>query len=507
MIPEEWINLLAEEVVYGPEASSVPTSIKAKDERLSAERERLRLRLAEIIAELAAPTSGNVPLDIMREPYRRLRHEAAPYWTCPFLALDEEESTLAEGRRLFSEVRAALERHYKFEQPWHGVVCTLFVIQAHIARILPATFYLIIKGRYGGGKTSLLNVIAKLGLGLVFENVSVAALARELKHGRLVCIDEYDVRRSAELQPVLDSIVRQGYRRDAAPYTRYDPYKKEVERLPVYGPKALTIRSFLDPALESRGFIISASPVEGEEAYGFVVRNLWSDTGDLPTRLTRWGANAIGLWSDARFRALAESPEFASKRHRVLEVTGANRDTEQVLVALLTAEVSGVDVATELRAAVELRRASVGTEDAGDIEDVTDAILAVTGAAQDRLTETSPRVRVLFRAIKNEVNRKRKERDDRGISDNRLATVLTQAGVSESWKVRPRNKVGFDLPIEFVRGLREGGPNRTNSPNPVVLDEDVRPVRPVSPTPRGTEPAEPGSWQEGPPPPSTQGEK
>ena len=414
----------------------------------------------------------------------------------------------ADGPSLFREVRASLEQHYKFEQPWHSVLCALFVIQAHVARSLPATFYLIVKGRYGGGKTSLLNVIGKLGGGLVFENVSVAALARELAEGRLVCIDEYDVRRPAEIQPVLDSIVRQGYRRDAAPYTRYDATKKEVERIPVYGPKALTIRSFLDPALESRGFIISASPVDGEEAYGFVVRNLWSDVGDLPARLARWAAGAAVAWPDARLKALAESPTLADTRRRVLEATGANRDTEQVLVALLVAEIAGVDVAAELKEAVELRRASVGTEDAGDLEDLTDAILAASGSAQDRLIAGSPRVRILFRELKAEIDRRRKERDERPISNNRLATILTQAGVSESWKVRPGNKVGFDLPVEFVRGLREGGPNSPNRPNPVVLDENVRTVRTVRTTPltgvsarqTGTDdrPAEPGSWQEGP---------
>jgi len=376
----------------------------------------------------------------------------------------------ADGPSLFREVRETLERYYKFEQPWHSVLCALFVIQAHVARALPATFYLIVKGRYGGGKTSLLNVIGKLGGGLVFENVSVAALARELAEGRLVCIDEYDVRRPVDVQPVLDSLVRQGYRRDAAPYTRYDATKHEVERIPVYGPKALTIRSFLDPALESRGFIISASPVEGEEAYGFVVRNLWSDVGDLPSRLTRWAAEASASWPDSRLREIAESSGLAEKRHRVLEAAGANRDTEQVLVALLVAEIAGVDVATELKAAVELRRASVGTEDAGDLEDVTEAILAASGSAQDRLIEGSPVLRVWFRELKREVNRRREDRKDPPMSDRRLATMLTQVGVSESWKGATGNRVRFDLPGEFVRQLRDPIPTSPTSPTSSDID-------------------------------------
>jgi hypothetical protein len=476
---DDRISALSEEVVLGPEAQRVSIAEKIADPRLAAERERLYARLAVITADLLRPVPGALPVDIQWEPFVRLRAETLPDWTSPFLAVDEEDLLLAIGRRLFREVRTTLERHYKFEQSWHSVLCALFVMQAHIAQALPATFYLIIKGRYGGGKTSLLNVIAKLGGGLVFENVSVPALARELGHGRLVCIDEYDVRRPAEVQPVMDSIVRQGYRRDAAPYARYDTTKRAVERIPVYGPKALTIRSFLDPALESRGFIISASPVDGEEAYSFVVRNLWSDVGDLPSRLATWAADAAARWPDSRLRAVAESEDFAHKRHQVLEVTGANRDTEQVLVALLVSEMSGLDVGSELRAAVELRRASVGAEDAGDLEDVTEAILVAAGTTQERLMDGSPTVRVWFREVKKEVNRRRDDRKDPPISDRRLSTMLTQAGISESWRRNPRNRVGYDLPVPWIQQLRQGTPNTPNLPDPPVKDDEGRGVRDV----------------------------
>ena len=236
------------------------------------------------------------------------------------------------------------------------------------------------------------------------------------------------------------------------------------------GPKALTIRSFLDPALESRGFIISASPVEGEEAYGFIVRNLWSDVGDLPARLARWAREASAGWPDSRLREVAESTGLAEKRRRVLEATGANRDTEQVLVALLVAEIAEVEVATELRSAVELRRASVGTQDAGDLEDVTEAILAATGSAQERLIEESPVLRVWFRELKKEVNRRRDERKEPHMSDRRLATMLTQVGVSESWKGATGNRVRFDLPGEFVRRLRDPIPTSPTSPTSSDID-------------------------------------
>lgn len=124
-----------------------------------------------------------------------------------------------------------------------------------------------------------------------------------------------------------------------------------------------------------------------------------------------------------------------------------------------------------------------GTEDAGDLEDVTEAILAATGIAQDRLMEGSAVVRVWFRDLKKEVNRRRDDRQEPHISDRRLATILTQAGISESWKRNPKNRVGYDLPLGWVRELTGGTPNTTNMPNPAVKDDGVRGVREVRHTP------------------------
>lgn len=427
------------------------------------------------------PIPGAEPIDLPRESFRRLRDEVLPLWSSPLLALDVEDLFHAESRRLYRETRQALERHYKFEKPWHSALATLFVFQAMVAGALPAVFYLIIKGRFGGGKTSLLNLLAKLAGGLVFENVSVAALARELQFGRLICIDEFDVRRPVDVQPVMDSVVRQGYRRNAAPYTRYDAAKRANEHLPIFGPKALTIRKFLDPALEDRGFIISASPVAGDEAYGFVVRNLWSDLGSLPTELGEWGREAQKLYPDTWLRERASEASFTRQVDSVVKAIGANRATELALIALLVSDIVGVDLVSELKEAAELRRVSIGTEDAADLEDLTEVILEAAAIVQKSLTGDATTARVTFRDLKTRVDAKRKVRSERPIDDGRLSTLLTELGVSESWKVRPKNRVAFDLPVGFVESLRGEGANPPNTPNPPAVEGGVGEVRPVSP--------------------------
>jgi hypothetical protein len=452
---------------------------------------------------LAAAVTGAVApllddLETHTEEIRELSHSALAKYGKPAPTPESTPVPGTDGESLFREVRETLERHYQFEQPWHSVASALFIMQGWVAKTLPAVFYLIIKGRFGGGKTALLNLISALGGGVTFENVSVAALARELNAGRLVAIDEYDVRRPIELQSVLDSLVRQGYRRDAAPYTRYDAATRKNEYLETYGPKALTIWSFLDPSLESRGFIISAAPAKGPDAYELLLRNLWRNVGDLPERGAAWGRRIAGEYDAARLREIARTDEFRSDLMLILGELGANRNVEQTVTAQLVARMAGVNVVAELRSAVALRTASAGSEDAGDLEDAANAILRVVPDAKALLMEEAPRTRVFVRDLKREMDRVRGERRDRPISDNRLAVVLTELGFSESWKVRPRNRVAFDLPSEFVRGLGGGGADRPNRPNTSVEDENVRPVSPVRPPPPppGSDPPEAGSWQE-----------
>ena len=475
------LGILAEELVLGPRAGEVPLAARAADPRVAEERGRLAARLADIQLERHG-LDPTLDADQERiESFRQLRDEILPAWSSPFLALDPDERSHAEGRALFGEVRTTLEQHYRFERPWHSAITALFVFQGLLARNFPAVFYLVIKGRFGGGKTSLLNLLSALGGGLVFENVSVPALVREMRPGRMICIDEFDVHRPQEVQAVMDAVVRQGYRKNAAPYVRYDAASRRNDSIPIYGPKALTVRKFLDPALEDRRFIISAGPADGPDGYQLVVRNLWTELGDLPGRLKRWADRAGELHPAEKLREAASSEVFEQRVRSVVHATGANRNTELAIVALETSDIIGVDLSAELREAASLKLASVGAQDAADLEDLSDVIVELTSRAPTLPTGREMPTRVWVREIKQRLDEARTSRGDRPISDGRLDTLLTELGVSASWKVRPRNKVGFDLPAGYLQRLREGGPNTPNRPNPTGVDGVVRTVRPVSP--------------------------
>ena len=138
----------------------------------------------------------------------------------------------APGPVVFESTISTLRAHYFFESEWHYVLVALFVLQARIVTCLPAVFYLFFGGRFGTGKTNILRLIADLTGGLLLENVSVAALARTITEGRVVCIDEFDVSRGKDVDEVRDALVRQGYKATAAPYMRWNAAAKEVERFP-----------------------------------------------------------------------------------------------------------------------------------------------------------------------------------------------------------------------------------------------------------------------------------
>src|SRR5438477_9859952 len=131
------------------------------------------------------------------------------------------------------------------EEQSHYTIAALFILLSRVALSLPAVFYLFFGGAKGSGKTNALGLIARLTNALSFENVSIAALARSMEKGRTVCIDEYDVSRGREVDEPRDALVRQGYKRDAAPFVRWAAIRKKKEEIPLFWPKAITFRTVL----------------------------------------------------------------------------------------------------------------------------------------------------------------------------------------------------------------------------------------------------------------------
>ena len=379
----------------------------------------------------------------------------------------------AEGATLFTDIKAAVASHIHFDADWPVDLVALFVLQSWAAPVLPVVFYIFIAGKLGAAKTALMNLIGTLSDALVFENVSVAALARTIGQSRpavTVCIDEFDVKREGEVGDVRDSIVRQGYRADAAPYTRWDPVNACAEEVPVYGPKVLTFRGSVDEALSSRGFTISSSAPEGSEHYPLVLRNLFRDVGDLPARLRVWGEKVSRAYTPADVRAIAYSDaNLAMVREMATEI-GANRESELMTVAALVAAISGVGVTPALKAAAERRRIELEAIEHRDIDQLRQAIVAVwneavmSGHTDDVLRVKQTVVRKHFDAI-------RKAARDYPVGDRQFARLRRDVGVRDDWLgTRGGKAVHWKLPVSFVldclnesvdeppEGVQGGGP-------------------------------------------------
>ncbi|MCI4329159.1 MAG: hypothetical protein L3J86_06195, partial [Thermoplasmata archaeon] len=225
----------------------------------------------------AAAVAAELSTEYWRFPSNQRSFSAAIHNVASRHGIPSIPADADPGPRLFEAVVASVRGHYYFDSEWHYVLVALFILQARLVKSLPAVFYLFFGGRYGTGKTNILRLIADMTDGVLLENVSVAALARMITAGKVVCMGEFDVPRGKDLDEVRDALVRQGYKASAAPYMRWNAASREVEEVPIYGPKALAFRGVIEDALQSRGFTIpTASPV-GEGGFDLVLRNLFPE--------------------------------------------------------------------------------------------------------------------------------------------------------------------------------------------------------------------------------------
>ncbi len=369
---------------------------------------------------------------------------------------------------LFGDVVDFFRRHFYFEKAWHYVIVALFVLQAQVATVLPAVFYLFIGGPFGRGKTALLNLLVKLTNGLLFENVSIARLARSMENGRTICLDEIDIDRGKEYNEISDALLRTGYKADAAPYARWDATKKAADDIPIYGPKAGTFRGEVEEALQSRGYIIPTAKVKGEAGFDYVLANMWPELGDLPERLNAWGEYARKAFREEWVKKTAHTTAFREKVRKAVPELGANRDSELGAMAVLVAEMIRVDVIEELREASELAKTLTG-EGLGDLlGELAEIVLEKVGPLQESILEDSPVVRLSQKELKDELNRRRKERQEPVLLDRDFAKLRRDFEVKDEWLRRPKNRIVWNLPLPFLRGLED----MANSPIPPNPNEE-----------------------------------
>ncbi len=362
----------------------------------------------------------------------------------------------AEGKALFGEVQAALRGHYFFEDDWHYTMAALFIMQAWAVRAgaLPAVFYLYFGGQFSSGKSNILSLIATLSDGLLLENVSPSALARMIENARTVLLDEIDVQRGEELDDVMSALLRSGYRRNGPPYRRWNAKEKQPESIPIFGPKVGTFRSALDPALQSRGFVVPTAKPIGEAHYDLVLANLWPHVSDLVPRLRAWGKQTATRWPDGALEALARTAEFQSRVRKVVGKLGANRESELLTIALLVAQMAGVDVVESLSSATALRAVEIS-------EDQAEAIDEVRLATLDNLSKViafnaggEEVYRVAQKAVRDLVNSRRGERKERPLTTGRLALLRRELGVKDAWLAEKGHALHWNLPRAFVDSIR-----------------------------------------------------
>lgn|GEM_PF-3446399 len=416
---------------------------------------------------------------------------------------DELETALAasgvavgNGPTLFAEVVERIRAHFYFEEEWHYTICALFVFQAWVVRAgaLPATFYLYFGGAFSTGKSNILSLVASLTDGLMFENVSPPALARVIEKGRTVLLDEIDVQRGQELDDVMSALLRSGYRRNGPPYVRWDAKEKKAEIIPVFGPKSGTYRSTLDPALQSRGFVIPTAKPIGEESYALVLANLWSKTGDLIPRLRAWGKTVAKKWDPETLEALANTPGFQAEVRKVAGRLGANRESELLTIALLVARMIPVDVSVQLSSAKELRNLEVSEDQAEALEELRDVVLSIMSRTVTFAADGHEVYRVVQRGVRDAINLRHKDRQEKPITNSRLVLLRREFGVKDSWLVEPGHSVAWNLPKAFVdsiapKPLEEakvspppGGPLQAPYPPSVTQSNPLPPFVPPSVT-------------------------
>ena len=427
-----------------------------------------KLYLTQIAPRLAKGMSAaQIATEIGMDP--KEVEDLIATWTTP--------DCVRDGPQLVADIKEVLGAHYHMEKPWHYTILALFILECAVFMSLPAVFYLYFPGTFGTGKTNILGLIAMLTGSVSLENVSVPALAHELGDGKPVCIDEYDVIRGKDIDEVRNALVRQGYKRNAAPYTRHDATTKKNYRIPVYGPKALTFRGSIEQALQSRGYTIPTVKAKGKDAFGYVVNNLYPHVQELPHRIAEWGRLATAAFPELDLEAMARSPELEDEVKVVCNELGANRSAELAIVAVQVAHMAGLDVVADLRAANELNELETAASETEDKEDLLEVLRNLTNIQMrqkgELVLEDAKIVRHRQREVLESLNRLRDERKQRRITTPAFAALRRDIGIREDWVKAHGHAKYWNLPMEWVKE------NVLAPPAEAVKEPPTSPASPV----------------------------
>jgi hypothetical protein len=152
-----------------------------------------------------------------------------------------------------------------FPHKYEFSVTLLFILQTWLEPLLPVSFYLGIKGEFGGGKTVTGEAIVNVSKhGYQTGNLSPPFVARAIQDQKItLMVDELDSLAGTK-DSDLNSIFRQGYRRGLK-YSRVNPETLDSESYHIFGPKLFTVHSDIEEALQTRTIPIHIRETEDSQ--------------------------------------------------------------------------------------------------------------------------------------------------------------------------------------------------------------------------------------------------
>lgn len=372
---------------------------------------------------------------------------------------------------LFKAGRGALSEHLLLRESWHYDVILLFAAQIDAREILPpkACFYLAFGGGISHGKSEGVEATAILSDAEFYAGGSPAALRDTFGSGKVVAIDELDS--LLDKSPDLAGILRSGNRWDAKYRLNFQTKGGwEAKTVPVGGPKVFSFHAPPeDDATLSRTIVLEpGGTVEGR----IVTQSFFPENPLLPfsRHFHRVLGARVAQWSKDRVESRMKNPSFIERLERFPAELG--RDRQLTAILLILSEICGLD------ADRTIREASMVQSESHAENDEFFGILAEFYRARrpaDSVGDLTVRQSDLLAFI-NE-RRLAVRLSPWPAKSRQLRAALKEAGFVDGRSVR-RRAVGRYL--TFDTELRKR----------IRVDEQVN---------TECQPAEPGSWQEGPP--------
>ena len=159
-------------------------------------------------------------------------------------------------------------------------------------------------------------------------------------------------------------------------------------------------------------------------------------------------------WDVGRVEALTYTHDFELKMQEATKEIGANRESELTTIAMLVAEVLGVDVVKDLKTAQELRASELASAMANSY---VDEFLSVLRAELKDLIPVDGITRIKQSDIKRSWDDQLKiEHHERAATASQFAELREAAGISR-WMVKDHaGSYYWNLDAEFMTKLMAG---------------------------------------------------